>query len=373
MITAEIPGKLYVAGEYAVLEPGGTAVLVAVDRYLTVRLSPAAANAPGRRTVMTAHTGSRAVELVRHGATSVAAEADPVITSALRHVLAAVDLVERLARERGDELLGFRVEILSDLDEAATGRKFALGSSGAVTVGVIRALAQAYRFGLDEDALLRLALLTAFTVDPNCSGGDVAASMLGGWVAYRAPDRARLTRLLAQPDTRIADLLEQPWPELSARRLPAPRAVRLEVGWSGQPAVSSGLVDRLRRGVAGDTAAYGRFVAGSNACVATLVAGLESGDDSSAVVTVATAGALLRAVSGLAGAPVETATLTALRGVAETLGAVAKSSGAGGGDCGIALVSPATAAQLRRGWRAVGVEPLGLQVHHQFSVKRRNR
>ncbi|MFI5781878.1 phosphomevalonate kinase [Nocardia sp. NPDC051570] len=366
MITVEVPGKLYIAGEYAVLEPGGAAVLVAVDRYLTVSVSPAP---PASRTVTTARTGDRRVELARRDGRSVVADDDPATTAALRHVLAAVDLVERYAFECGNESLGFHLGIRSELDERETGRKFGLGSSGAVTVGVVRALAQAYRFELDEQALLRLALLVAFAVDPRCSGGDVAASMLGGWVSYRAPDRARVAELFARNDTRLADLVERPWPQLSARRVPAPRTVRLEVGWSGHPAVSSGLVEKLRRGIAGDTSAYGRFAAASNACVATLVAALESGDDASVVAAVASAGALLRAVSGLAGVVVETAELAALRSVAETLGAVAKTSGAGGGDCGIALVAPADAQQLQQRWRAAGILPLELRVHQPFSAR----
>lgn len=365
MIAIDVPGKLYIAGEYAVLEPGGTAVLVAVDRYLTVRVSPA----PTRRTVTTARTGSRPVELVRRGATSVPAMDDRATAAALRHVLTAIDLIERYAREQGRELLGFDLEICSELDDAGTGRKFGLGSSGAVTVGVVRALARAYRFGLDDNALLRLALLTALAVDPRCSGGDVAASMFGGWVAYRAPDRSWLAELFARPDTRITDLLARPWPHLSARRVPAPRRVRLEVGWSGHPAVSSGLVEKWRHGVAGDPAAYGRFVAGSNACVATLVAGLESGDDALVAAAVAAAGALLRKVSELAGVVVETSALAELRRAAEELDSVAKSSGAGGGDCGIALIAPANTSQLHRRWRAAGIVPLELQVHQPFSAK----
>ena len=43
------PGKLYVAGEYAVVEPGHPAILVAVDRFLTVELEPAAHECPPRR------------------------------------------------------------------------------------------------------------------------------------------------------------------------------------------------------------------------------------------------------------------------------------------------------------------------------------
>ncbi len=366
MITCEVPGKLFIGGEYAVLEPGALAVLVAVDRYLTVRISPVAGI---RRTVTTAPAGPEPVELVRSGANVVAVADDPAVAGALRHVRAAVELVERYALERGCALLGFELDIRSELDDRGTGRKYGLGSSGAVTVGLIRALTRLYRFELDDDALLRLALLTALTVDSRCSGGDVAASLFGGWVAYRAPDRPRVLEHLARPDTRLADLIERPWPLLSATRLPPPRELRLEIGWSGEPAVSSGLVARLRAGVAGNPAAYDRFVAGSNACVAALVTGLEAGDDAAVAAAVAAAGALLRSVSELAGVIVETPALAALRHAAETLGAVAKTSGAGGGDCGIALVDPAAASQLRRRWRAAGIVPLGLQVHQELSMK----
>ena len=40
-VTRSAPGKLYIAGEYAVVEPGHPAVLVAVDHFITVRASPA--------------------------------------------------------------------------------------------------------------------------------------------------------------------------------------------------------------------------------------------------------------------------------------------------------------------------------------------
>lgn len=361
MITVDVPGKLYIAGEYAVLEPGGAAVLVAVDRYLTVRLS---APPPGstRRTITTTRTGPGRVEIVREGTRSLPADGEPAVEATLRHALTAVELVERIAGERGHELLGFDLYIESGLDDES-GRKFGLGSSGAVTVGVLRVLTAAYRLGLDDDELLRLALLSAFTVDPRCSGGDVAASLIGGWVAYRAPDRKSLSAAFASPGARVSDLIESSWGHLSARRIPAPSTVHLEVGWSGCPAVSSGLVEQLYSGVDAGASAYRRFVLASNACVAALVASLESGDDAAALASVAAAGALLRAVSELAGVVVETDDLMALRVTAEALGAVAKSSGAGGGDCGIALIGGADKQQLQEHWRAVGIMPLQLRVH----------
>ena len=38
MIEVTTPGKLFIAGEYAVVEPGHPAIIVAVDQFVTVAL-----------------------------------------------------------------------------------------------------------------------------------------------------------------------------------------------------------------------------------------------------------------------------------------------------------------------------------------------
>ena len=40
----KVPGKLMIAGEYAVLEPGGQAIVIAVDRYIKAVIKPSTQN-----------------------------------------------------------------------------------------------------------------------------------------------------------------------------------------------------------------------------------------------------------------------------------------------------------------------------------------
>ena len=40
MINVKIPGKLYIAGEYSILKPGNEAVLVAVNKFVNLTISP---------------------------------------------------------------------------------------------------------------------------------------------------------------------------------------------------------------------------------------------------------------------------------------------------------------------------------------------
>ena len=47
MVRVSVPGKLFLAGEYAIVEPAHSAVLVAVDRFLTVELAATDGEASG--------------------------------------------------------------------------------------------------------------------------------------------------------------------------------------------------------------------------------------------------------------------------------------------------------------------------------------
>lgn len=41
MIEVTAPGKLYIAGEYAVVEPGHPAIIAAIDQFISVSIGPA--------------------------------------------------------------------------------------------------------------------------------------------------------------------------------------------------------------------------------------------------------------------------------------------------------------------------------------------
>ena len=90
MIETRAPGKLYITGEYAVVEPGGAAVLAAVDRYITVRLSEG--SSVGR--VRSSAYGQTPLEWVRDTASDqIVLEHQPY-----DYVFAAITAVEEPSR-----------------------------------------------------------------------------------------------------------------------------------------------------------------------------------------------------------------------------------------------------------------------------------
>ncbi len=335
MIETRAPGKLFIAGEYAVVDAGEPALLVAVDRYLSVRLTESA---------------------------PAANETSPFEPPS-EHVGEAVRVIEQLRAERGLPARVYAMEISSELEDEH-GRKFGLGSSAAVTVAVIDALNRLYRLGLEPRDRFKLALLATIVLSPRASGGDVAACTFGGWLRYSSPDRAALAaeRLAHGVDSALRS---EAWAGFSVEPLPAPADLELLVGWTASPASTKRLVDGVAAAGDGENRSalpHEAFLARSRDCVTAIEQGL---GENPAIVQRAlrNARALLRELGESRGTLIETPLLTALCDIAEHHGAAAKPSGAGGGDCGIALAGAGSdIAGILREWEQRGIRQLTLAI-----------
>ena len=353
MIETRAPGKLFVAGEYAVVEPGEPAVLVAVDRTLSVRL----AEGEGEGRVRSREYGRSPLVWVRDEVDgAIVLEHEPA-----DYVVAAIAVVEQLRAELRLAPRYFDLDIASDLDDPS-GRKFGLGSSAAVTVAVIAALDAFYGLGLSAVARFKLAMLATVEVSPAASGGDLAASTFGGWIRYTSPDRAALRAHRAAHGV-SATLGARVWAGCGVARLPEPEDLRLLVGWTGSPASTERLVRRVRPAAAAPPRPYASFVDDSRACVDALAASFARGGAGAGDV-VTRARRLLQRLGESRGIPIETPQLRALCDIAERHGAAGKPSGAGGGDCGIVLSGAGTRPDaILREWEAHGIRRLDLAPH----------
>lgn len=355
-LRVRVPGKLLLAGEYAILTPGATALVLAVDRYLEVELQPAAEYALASDLLPEAWT-YRPETLTR-------AEAPPD----LRFAAAALELGWRACAERLAARPPFALTIRSQLHTTAA--KLGLGSSAAVCVGVLAVLLAAAGEDLGAAELRRrlykLALLAHRGVQGSGSGADLAGCIFGSVTAYTSPDFARLP--LQQP---LQRLLAQSWPLLGLERLAWPSDwPALRFGWSGEAAGTAGLIADFVHWQQRDPDACEAFLFESSLGCLGLREALLSRQLPRFVEGVGRARRLLQRLDAeLAGDDAlfaeavprrETPTLAALADAAEALGGAGKFSGAGGGDCGLAWVPPAAAAALEQAWRDAGITPLTL-------------
>jgi len=138
-----------------------------------------------------------------------------------------------------------------------------------------------------------------------------------------------------------------------------PRGVHLVVGWTGESAPTGLLLARFAAAAAREPMSLGplREVARRAADA------VERGDAQGLADAVDRSADLLERLGSEVDIPIVTPALRRLVATARRVGAVAKPSGAGAGDCGIALAaSAAQAARVRSAWQEAGIVPLAIAI-----------
>ncbi|OTN88187.1 phosphomevalonate kinase [Enterococcus sp. 7E2_DIV0204] len=353
MIEVSTPGKLFIAGEYAVVEPGHPAIIVAVDQFVTVTLE----SAENVGSIQSAQYSSLPVRWTRRNNELVL----DIRENPFHYVLAAIRLTEKYAQEQQKELAFYHLKVTSELDNS-NGRKYGLGSSGAVTVATVKSLSLFYDLDLSEAEIFKLSALAHLEVQGNGSCGDIAASCYGGWIAFSTFDHQWVNDQ-AQKQTLTA-LLQATWPKLMIKPLTVPKKLRLLIGWTGSPASTSDLVDQVNQSKEVQKNAYQKFLDDSKTCVETMITGFDSENISLIQTQIRKNRQLLQQLTSLTGVTIETPALKKLCNLAQTCGGAAKSSGAGGGDCGIVIFKQKSGIlPLMSSWEKEGITPLPLHVY----------
>lgn len=360
MITEKAPGKLYIAGEYAVVENGYPAILVALDQFVTCSIEEST-DEVGR--IISRQYNNDQLSWRRMGDRMVVDKRD----NPFSYILSAIKVTEEYAKTFGRTMRIYNIHIDSQLD-SANGRKYGLGSSAAVTVATVKALCRFYNLPVDKDELFKLAAIAHFEVQGNGSLGDVAASVYGGWISYHSFDRQWLAQQRQYLDLR--SIIELPWPDLNIESLHAPQNLELLIGWTGKPASTSQLVDKISLFKARRQDEYRRFLDKSKDCIQRMVDGFHRQDLETIKNEIRYNRDLLKQLGTNSGVNIETSALEKLCQIAEKFGGAAKTSGAGGGDCGIvAIDSNTNFGKVLKSWAKNHIEQLPLSVHFIDSAK----
>lgn len=354
-ITSKAPGKLFIAGEYAVVEPGHSAIVASVSRYLTVTIDEASTVG----TLTSTQNPDIVVEWTRENEQFHMEENHPY-----KLVEEAILVAEQYVQETGKHTnVLYSLSITSELDDAKRGIKYGLGSSGAVVVATIQAVLDFYETPRTPLLVYKLSVLTNLRLSQRGSFGDIAASSFGGMVYYTSPDRSGLLEQLQKQS--IKDICDAVWKDLTIERLPEIPNFTLLVGWTGQVAITDSLIQATekKRKVATDSAFYKEFLKKSHAIVQGLQTAWNKQDIPALQEGIRANRALLNEFAQVMQLEIETPALQTLCDLAEQNGACAKTSGAGGGDCGICFTQNETQRQqIETNWAKAQIQMLPLTI-----------
>lgn len=342
----KVPGKLYIGGEYAVVEPGQSAILLAVDKFVFADINPSEIGE-----IYSTQFPNKLINwtLIDNNLMFYA-------DNDMKFISAALKITFNYFKIQNWSFNTFKLTIDSQLDDSS-GKKLGLGSSAAVTVAIVKAILAHHHKILDAIQIYKLAALAHFTVQGNGSLGDVASSVYTGWISYNSPNRDWLKNKTS--DLLDATLVDTQWPDLNIQSIPTPNNLELLVGWTGSPAKTENLLKKVKHFE--DNTAYKDFLAASNASVAMLLNGLLANDFDDIKRGVSLNREFLLDLSKQADIEIETPLLRTLIEIALNMGGAAKTSGAGFGDNGFTLITPdANREQILESWRAAGIIPLDI-------------
>ncbi len=320
MIEASAPGKLILAGEYAVLY-GAPGVAVAVDVRATARV---ALRPRGRSRLVVPERNQRA-EFEWRGAQP---DWEPGLDAGFRRTLEAV-AAALASSDPAADLSGWppcEIELgtaaFSHTAAAGQTGKLGLGSSAAIIACCVAALCRLRgRPAAGAAEILELACDAHRRLQGGLGSGlDVATSVFGGVISGEL-----------QPGEAAPRVTALAWP---------PR-LRVLAVWTGHSASTRAMIDRLRAFERAQPALFAvRLAELKEAAVATRAAW--SAAAARAILECMTAyDEALRRLDAAVGLGIYSAEHAALARLAHAAGAIYKPSGAGGGDFGLVLADSA--------------------------------
>lgn len=348
----KVPGKLMIAGEFAVLEPYQKLVVTAVNRFVYVKVEQSKQNELSLTDYSLHHIFW---EL----------ENNKIVLGKIDHrmqfVKNALETTYRYLSEKKIRTYPIALSIRSELDDTS-GVKYGLGSSAAVVTGVVRAVLTEFLSEVPDNLLIfKLASIAHVQTQGNGSGADIAASTYHGVLEYTSFQAEWLLEEMSST-TNISALVEKDWTYLSIQQVFIPPQLNMYVAWTGTAASTKHLVAEIKQM---QNKSYEAFLASSKEAVASIIQGMKDENVELFLGGIRENRIALAKLGEAAGVEIETRKLYVLAIEAEKMNGAGKLSGAGGGDCGIVFIPKNTnPATLYEGWREKGISPLDLAVYN---------
>ncbi len=354
MMKVSAPGKLMIAGEWAVLE-GHACIVTAVNRRVYAEI---------------AESDEISVSIDDFKIKGVAADyADNTLGWINADGEQAKKLVfTKAAIEAALQYLGrykpFRLRTWGEESQARIGnetKKIGFGSSAAAVVAVTGAILAFHGIDTNKNkgVIYKLSAIAHYFAQGKVgSAFDIAASVYGGVVAYNRFDAEWLMKQFEMKKS-VRDIVAMEWPGFRAGKMNIPKGFMLLVGWTKESASTGAMIKQMQDFKKSNPKRYNDIYGGIGKLAENLINAWGKEDREKITELMRSNENLLRGLGAESGVNIETPELKKLSDIANNAGAAGKLSGAGGGDCGMAICfDEKTAKKVKDGWKAAGLYPI---------------
>ena len=318
-------GKLYIAGEYSVLTPNQSAIIKNIDIFMQAEIK-------------FSEKYSIYSDMYDY---SVTLEEDDENYSLITETVKTVNEYLQL---KGVDIQPFDMKITGKMEK--NGKKYGIGSSGSVTVLTVKVMAKLYSYNISSEEVFKLSSYVLLKRGDNGSMGDIACISYENLVMYTSFDRNLIKEKMK--NSSLVEIMNLEW-GYKIEKIHCPEKYEFLVGWTGIPSISGKMIIEVKNSINKE------FLEKSEEIVRNLKNGIEHGNKKIISENVEENSKLLKMLHE----KIYSRKLLELIESSEGLDICAKSSGAGGGDCGIAIsFNRNDTEKLLERWESRGIELL---------------
>lgn len=194
-IEVQTNGKLFLTGEYNILEKKGVSIIYSVSKRMIFNIEESLKYTYKTRNLISYF------DIVEDEIVFEKDNSNIILKEAIKNALLYV-------KSMNINLVPFSLEIKTELEDK-NGNKFGFGSSSAIIIGVIKSILKFYKIEFDEFLLFKLGVLTQYDANKITSGGDLASACFGKMVFYKRYNKKWLEKNRNNPS-----LLNKKWKDL---------------------------------------------------------------------------------------------------------------------------------------------------------------
>lgn len=303
-------GKLYLAGEYAVLIDKNPAILVGVNRLIQVDLKLAT-------------TKSKVIDDFENKFVFDFSQKQMFINKEDNNAL-IIDIISFLhdfLLYHNKKLLNFEIKITNNLFIQNT--KIGLGSSAALSIALVKAILKLHGFAYDSLLLYKIVVMAHLKSFRYGSYGDIACSCFGGYIYYQKPEQSFLKNITFED-------LDKEWPLLVIERIKIDSTLKLVAFWTQEAADTTDFIRQFLNNQLDN-----QFLEISSINTKLLKEYLVSGKNQEIQTTIHNLYLNLKKMSQKNNMPIMT---NIVENIIDNFSFSIKTSGAGGGDCLISII-----------------------------------
>ena len=351
IITNKTCGKLYIAGEYSILTAKQSAIIKNVNIFMESKINFSDTD---EYTVFSDMFDYKlTIEKNAFNDENILKNFDKNYSL----ICETIFVMEEYLKLRNLMIKPFNLKITGKMEK--DGKKFGIGSSGSVVILTIKSILSLYNLKISKEMIFKLSSYVLLKRGDNGSMGDIACISYENLIFYRSFDRQKIRELIKNET--LENILKIDWNyEISELYFDKKESNQKDknslsceflVGWTKEPAISRDLINIVKNSICESK----NFLENVEKVVEKLKEAIKNGDKLTIKKCIGENGKLLENLNE----NIYNKKLKELVNATKNLDICAKSSGAGGGDCGIAFSFDERDTKIVvEKWKKLGIELL---------------